>query len=240
MPFGDMASLITVPERLRALQTESVAFSETNVEWHKYELRENMQKLFTKAFGAARMEYCTSSDKFETTYHKRGGTTCEALGQMVHRVIASRRDETGCDRWSQIRYVAKENKKRTLISAYRVCKQTSPGDLTASKQQHGIMYEDEELRPYIVDPHKQTLIDLQYHMKKLKTDGHEVLIFMDANQAEEQVYQAPTHNDKLVTKKGFHVYGSIDGSLQSFIQNCGLINVLRRMHEGVVPNNHTR
>jgi hypothetical protein len=42
------------------------------------------------------------------------------------------------------------------------------------------MYEDEELRPYIVDPHKQTLIDLQYHMKKLKTDGHEVLIFMDA------------------------------------------------------------
>jgi hypothetical protein len=77
--YGDMASLITVAERLRALQTESVAFSETNVEWHKYELRENIQKLFTKAFGAARMEYCTSSDKFETTYHKRGGTNCGAL-----------------------------------------------------------------------------------------------------------------------------------------------------------------
>jgi hypothetical protein len=47
-PFGDMASLITVAERLRALQAESVAFSETNVEWHKYELRENMQKRFPK------------------------------------------------------------------------------------------------------------------------------------------------------------------------------------------------
>jgi hypothetical protein len=56
------------------------------------------------------------------------------------------------------------------------------------------MYEDEEVRPYIVDPHKQTLTDLKYHVKKLKRDGHEVLIFMDANQAEEQVYQAPTHN----------------------------------------------
>jgi hypothetical protein len=55
-PFGDMASLITIAERLRALQTESVAFSETNIEWHKYELRENMHKLFTKAFGAAHME----------------------------------------------------------------------------------------------------------------------------------------------------------------------------------------
>jgi hypothetical protein len=97
-PFGDMTSLITVAERLRALQTESLAFLETNIEWHKYELRENMQKLFTTSFCAARMEYCTSSDKFETTYHKRGGTTCGALGQMVHRVIASGRDKTGCGR----------------------------------------------------------------------------------------------------------------------------------------------
>jgi hypothetical protein len=167
-PFGDMASLITVTERLRALQTELVAFSETNVEWHKYELRENMQKLFTKAFGAAHMEYCTSSNKFETTYNKRGGTTCGSLGQMVHRVIASGRDETVFGRWSQITYAAKESKKMTIISAYIVCKQTNPGDLMASKQQHGIMYEDEELRPYLVDPHNQTLIDLQYHVEKIK------------------------------------------------------------------------
>jgi hypothetical protein len=91
-----------------------------------------------------------------------------------------------------------------------------------------------------VDPHKKTLIDLQYNVQKLKTDGHEVLIFMDANQTEEQVFQTPTHNEKIVTKKGFHVDRSIDGSLQSFIQNCGLINVLRRMREGVVPNTHAR
>jgi hypothetical protein len=239
-PFGDMASLITVAERLRALQTELVAFSETNVEWHKYELRENMQKLCIKAFGAACMEYCTSSNKFQTTYHKRVGTTCGALGQMVHRVIASGRDETGCGRWSQIPYTAKESKKMAIISAYRVCKQTNPGDITVSKQQLGIMYEDEELRPHLVDSQKQTLIGLQYHVEKLKKGGHEVLIFMDANKAEEQLYQAPTHNEKFVTQKGFHVDGSIDGSLQSFIQNCGLINILRLMYGGVVPKTHSR
>jgi hypothetical protein len=157
-PFGDMASIITVAETLRAMKAESVAFSETNVEWHKHELRENMHKLFTEAFGTARLEYYTSSDKFETTYHKRGGTTCGALRQMVHRVIASGRDEAGCGRWSQITYASKEGKKMTILSAYRVCKKTNPGDLTASKQQLGIMYEDEELRPYLVDPHKQTPI----------------------------------------------------------------------------------
>jgi predicted AAA+ superfamily ATPase len=74
-----------------------------------------------------------------------------------------------------------------IIYAYRVCKQTNPGDLTESKQQYRIMYEYEELQPYLVDPHKQKLIDLQYHVEKLKADVHEVLIFMDANQAEEQV-----------------------------------------------------
>jgi hypothetical protein len=222
------------------LQAESVAFAETNVEGHKFELRENMQKLFTKAFGAARLEYCTPSDKFETTYHEIGGTSCGALGQMVHRVIASGRDETGCGRWSQITHAAKESKKMTIISAYRVCKHTNPGDLTASKQQHGIMYEDEKLRPYLVDPYNQTLIDLKYHVEKLKADGHEVLIFMDSNQAEEQVYQAQTHNEKFVAQKDFFVDGSIDGSLQRFIHNCWLINVLRRMYECVVQNTHTR
>jgi hypothetical protein len=43
-----------------------------------------------------------------------------------------------------------------------------------------------------------------------------------------------------VTKKGFHVDGTIDGSLQSCMQNCGLVNILRHMHEGVVPNTHAR
>jgi hypothetical protein len=46
------------------------------------------------------------------------------------------------------------------------------------------MYEDEELRPYLVDPHNQTLIDFQYFVEKLKATGHEALILMNANQEE--------------------------------------------------------
>jgi hypothetical protein len=102
------------------------------------------------------------------------------------------------------------------------------------------MYEYEELRTYLVDPHKQNLIDLQYFVEKLKATGHEALILMDANQAEEQAYQKQTHNIKLVTKKGFHVDGKIDRFLQTFMRNCGLTNILRQMHEGVMPNTDTR
>jgi predicted esterase len=89
-------------------------------------------------------------------------------------VVDSGRDDTGCGRWSYLTYAAKEGKKVAIVSAYRVCKQTNPGDLTSSKQQLGIMYEDEELQPYLVDPHKQTLIDLQYLVEKIKATGHEV------------------------------------------------------------------
>jgi hypothetical protein len=101
-----MAALITVIERLCALQEETIAFSETNVEWYKFQLRDNMQKLFTKAFGAARMEYSTTLDKFQTTYHKPGRTICGALVKMVHRVVDSGRDDTGCGRWLYLTYAA--------------------------------------------------------------------------------------------------------------------------------------
>jgi hypothetical protein len=66
-----------------------------------------MQTLFIKAFGAARMEYSTTSDQFETTYHKPGGTVYGRLGHMVHRVVDSGRDDTGCGRWSYITYAKK-------------------------------------------------------------------------------------------------------------------------------------
>jgi hypothetical protein len=82
-PYSNMAALITVAEILRALQAETIAFSETNV-------------------------YTTASDKFETTYRKPRGTVCGALRKMVHRVVDSGRDDIGCGRWSYITYAAKE------------------------------------------------------------------------------------------------------------------------------------
>jgi hypothetical protein len=70
-----------------------------------------MQKLFNKVFGAARMDYSKSGDKFETKHHKPGGTAFGALGKLVNRVVDSRWDETGCGRWFYITYSAKECKR---------------------------------------------------------------------------------------------------------------------------------
>jgi hypothetical protein len=72
-PYGITAALVTVTERLCALQAETIVFSGTNVEWHKFQLRENMKKMSTKAFGVAMIEHSMTSDKFETAYHKPVG-----------------------------------------------------------------------------------------------------------------------------------------------------------------------
>jgi hypothetical protein len=207
-PYGDMGDFLTILERLRALQVGTIEFSGTNVEWHKFLLQDNTQSLLQKAFVSARVEYSTSSSKFETTHNKPSGTLCAALGSWVHRVIGSGKDETGCGRWSYITYAAKDNMKVSVVSCYRVCNQTNPGATTASHQQHGIMYADEELRPFMMNPHHQTMIDIQYFVQDLQEKGHEIIVMIDANQPEGQYYQSQFYNEKFRTAQGFHVDGS--------------------------------
>jgi hypothetical protein len=127
-----------------------------------------------------------------------------------------------------------------MVSCYRVCNQTNPGATTASNQQHGIMYADEELRPCMMNPHHQTMIDIQYFVQDLQEKGNEIIVMIDANQPEGQYYQSQLHNKKFRTAQGFHVDGSIDGSIQNFMSKCGLDNAITLMHDGVVPNTHMR
>jgi hypothetical protein len=130
------------------------------------------------------MEYSTSDDTSETTFHKPRGMVRGALRPMVHILVDAGRDGTVCGRWSYLSYATKEGNQVLLVSTYRVCNQTKPGYLTASKQQLGVMYEDEELRPFLVDPHKKTIIDLKCFMVDLKLKGCAFLVLTDANQLE--------------------------------------------------------
>jgi hypothetical protein len=63
-PCGGSADLISVMERLKLLHTGTVAFQETNLEWHNKGYRDEFQKLLVKAFRAARVDHSTTKDKF--------------------------------------------------------------------------------------------------------------------------------------------------------------------------------
>jgi hypothetical protein len=160
--------------------------------------------------------------------------------KMVHRVVRTGRDNTDCGRWPYITFNGKENKHITVINTYRVCSQRDPGDTTASRQQQCVQYSDEELRPYVLDPHKQTRIDLQYFVQELLQGGDEVILFLDANQDEYHPYRPRDHDACFKTKGGFQVDDSIDGSIRSFMSKCGLTNALTDVHSEQVPNTHVR
>jgi hypothetical protein len=160
-----------VLERLKLLQTGTVTFQETNLEWHNKGYRDEFHKLLVKAFGTARVDCSTTKDKFETSPFKPGGTASVVLGKMVHRVVKTGREDTGCRRWSYITFNGKENKHITVINAYIVCLHRNPGYTTASKQKQCIQYADDGLRKYVSNTHKKTLIYLQYFVQELQQEG---------------------------------------------------------------------
>jgi hypothetical protein len=201
--------------------------------------RQCPEKTLRNTFGIANVEYSTTKEKFESRV-KPGGTLAAAVGDWSHRVVKTGNDDTGCRWWSYITLALKEDNFLTLVSEYRVCDQKNPGNTTALAQQYKIQYEDEELRPFLLSPHRQSLIDLEYLVKDVKDANHEVLIFMDANENEAHKFQAQTHDVKFVTKHGFYVNRSIDGSLHTFMRNCGLLNVIKELNEGTTTNTQNR
>jgi predicted AAA+ superfamily ATPase len=51
-----------------------------------------------------------------------------------------------------------------------------------------MQYAYDEVRSSVVDPHKQTIIDLQYFVQDLQQEGEEVILFLDANQNDQRTY----------------------------------------------------
>jgi hypothetical protein len=113
-------------ERLKLLQDGTVAFQETNLEWHHKGYLDEFQKRFAKAFGAARVECSTTKDKFETSLFKPGGTASAALGEMANRVGKTGRDETGSDdghyiQWQREQEINSDHHLQSMLAA-RPCR----------------------------------------------------------------------------------------------------------------------
>jgi hypothetical protein len=87
------------------------------------------------------------------------------------------------------------------------------------------------------------MIDLEYFTEELKTDGFEVAVFIDANEKLDHRLRSQNHDHKYKSDKGFHIDGSIDGSIATYTHNCGLSNILSERHaelETDIPNTHLR
>jgi hypothetical protein len=68
-------------------------------------------------------------------------------------------------------------------------------------------------------------------------------VFIDANKMLNHRARSQNHDHKYKLDKGFHIDGSIDGSIATYTQNCGLSNILSERHAesgADIPNTHFR
>jgi hypothetical protein len=177
----------------------------------------------------------------EESHYKPGGTITSALGHWDIHVLRSGKDPTGCGLWSYV-CLGKNDKKFAIVTVYRVGNNHNAGDATAFQQQYRTQHADETARVE-TNPHKQMMIDLEYFTEELKTDGFEVVVFIDANETLDHRLLSQNHDHKYKLDKVFHIDGSIDGSIATYTQNCGLSNILSERHAksgADIPNTHLR
>jgi hypothetical protein len=74
------------------------------------------------------------------------------------------------------------------------------------------------------------MIDLEYFTEELRTDGFEVVVFIDENETFDHRVRSHNYDHKYKSDKGFYIDGSIDGSIATYTQNCGLSNILSERH----------
>jgi hypothetical protein len=144
---------------LRKLQAGAISLIETNVEWKKYDYLANTEKLLRKTFGSTRIAYITSDEQVEESHCKPGGTVTAAQGHWASRVLRSGKYTMGCRRWSYV-CLGKNDKKFAIVTVYRVGHNHNAGDAKAFQQQYKTQNSDETATVEI-NPHKQTMIDLE-------------------------------------------------------------------------------
>jgi hypothetical protein len=74
------------------------------------------------------------------------------------------------------------------------------------------------------------MIDLNYFTEELKSDGFEVMVFIDVNKPLDHKVCAQSHHHKYKYEKCFHIDGSIDGLIATYIKKYGPSNILANRH----------
>eukprot|EP00957_Ditylum_brightwellii_P105478 8040823-Ditylum_brightwellii.AAC.1 len=69
----------------------------------------------------------SSSDNPAGLY-QQGGTCTAIIGKMVGQIIKSDTDSSRLGQWSYVQIAGQDQRKRTIITAYRPCKKNKPGD----------------------------------------------------------------------------------------------------------------
>ena len=88
-------------------------------------------------------------------------------------------DPAGLGRWSGLCYIGKRGKRLAIVTAYWSPRGGPKGGFGFFDQQHSLLLSKGIKRPNV---RRQFILDLVTFLNKLQTDGHEVVVSLDANE----------------------------------------------------------
>jgi hypothetical protein len=106
---------------------------------------------------------------------------------------------------------------------------------SAYYQQARIMEEEIKSTHFPIDPHRQTILDLQIFIVSYQQEGYLVFIFMDGNQDDMHIFREHKYDGKCCTSLGLHYDKTIDGSIASMVDTCDLVNTQKHKHVNTPP-----
>lgn len=112
-----------------------------------------------------------------------GGTTTIVTAPWANQTT-TKAEENHLGRWTEAMISGRDNTKVTIITAYRVCKNSirTCGPQTAFALQWHLLHKLGG-KTHSIDPREEILADLQTRIQNLKLDGHEIILLMDANES---------------------------------------------------------
>ena len=173
-----------------------------------------MKEVFNKVWRKNKLVTSNSPERTTTAYQP-GGTTTLVVNKWVSHICGSGQDALG--RWSYITLKGKQERKVTIISAYRVCENSldQAGPTTCWKQQWRQLRKKGYSCP---DPRKRFLSDFKTFLETRMANDEELIIGIDANDT-----------DHTTTDFG------------RFCKQCDLVDVFTHLHpENTPPHTYQR
>ena len=174
-------SLKLMHQHLYEQQVSIACFAETNLEWNHDWVKKKLERTGRTRWNSFRATTSTSERVFKNSY-KPGGTMMFVTGALKTRLTQDGSDPHGMGRWTYQTFRGKDDIKVTFITAYRVTRQsiTTAGSTTSYFQQFHHMRLGGNINP---NPRKRILTDLKALIEQLRSDRHDVMISLDANES---------------------------------------------------------
>jgi hypothetical protein len=169
-------------ESMRQYQVGTFCWTDPSLDFLQPAIRNKIQTHSLAHFRTARTAFsCSKLPNEGNSLYKPGGTVTTTTGKWTARCIgAPIVDTTGMGRWSGLSYLGKHGRHLTILTAYRSPRQQPKGGFGFYDQQHAILIASGIKKPNV---RKQFVIDIVHFINSLQSDGHEIILSLDANES---------------------------------------------------------